>query len=439
MPDDELTLIDRIGAREILDSRGFPTVEAEVRLDGGGFGRAAAPSGASTGTHEAVERRDGEAGRYRGKGVREAVRAVEDRIAAELVGEDALRQAAIDGLLIELDGTPDRSGLGANAILAVSLAVARAAADACGFPLYRALGGFNADRLPVPFFNVLNGGAHADNRLTVQEFMVVPQGYESFSEALEAGAAVYHSLREVLSRRGLSAAVGDEGGFAPQLDDAEAALGLLIEAVEAAGLTPGERMGLALDVAASEFHDDAGYRFDPDGAPVPAEAMIEKYAGWLDRFPALLSIEDGLAEDDWEGWRALTRELGGRAQLVGDDLFVTQSDRLRRGTEGGAANAILVKPNQVGTLTETLEVAKQARAAGFGVMLSHRSGETADTAISHLAVAAGAGQVKAGAPCRGERVEKYNELLRIEEELREGGRARGRLAAEPRRPGRERA
>lgn len=435
MPDDEPTLIARIGAREILDSRGCPTVEAEVRLEGGAFGRAAAPSGASTGTHEAVERRDGDAERYRGKGVRGAVRAIEEKIAAELVGEDAECQAALDELLVELDGTEDRSGLGANAILAVSLAIARAAADACDLPLYRALGGFCADRLPVPFFNVLNGGAHADNRLTVQEFLVVPRGYASFSEALEAGAAAYHALREALSRRGLSTAVGDEGGFAPQLDDAATALGLLTEAVEAAGLVPGEQMGLALDVAASEFHGEGGYRFDPEGPPLPAEAMIEMYAGWCDRFPALLSIEDGLSEDDWEGWRELTQALGGRVQLVGDDLFVTQAERLRRGIESGAANAILVKPNQVGTLTETLEVAKQAREAGFGVMLSHRSGETADTAIAHLAVAAGAGQIKAGAPCRGERVEKYNELLRIEEDLREGGGNRGRLAAEPRRPG----
>ena len=431
MTDDSPTLIAWVGAREILDSRGWPTVEAEVRLDGGAFGRAAVPSGASTGKHEAVERRDGDAGRYGGRGVREAVRLIEDRIAAELVGEDAECQAALDHLMIELDGTDDRSELGANAILAVSLAVARAAADAAGAPLYRALGGFFADSLPVPYFNVLNGGAHADNRLTVQEFMVVPLGFARYAEALQAGAAVYHSLHEVLARRGHATAVGDEGGFAPALGEATTALELLTEAVEKAGLEPRKRMGLALDVAASEFHGEGGYRFDPDGPALPAEAMIEMYADWRERFPALVSIEDGLDEDDWEGWTALTQALGGDLQLVGDDLFVTNAKRLEQGIASGAANAILVKPNQVGTLTETLAVARQAREAGYGVMLSHRSGETTDTAIAHLAVATGAGQIKAGAPCRGERVAKYNELLRIEEELRESGKGRGRLAPGP--------
>ena len=419
--------IDRVAAREILDSRGHPTVEAEVWLRGGACGRAAVPSGASTGRHEAVERRDGDPDRYRGRGVLGAVRSIEQRIGPELRGRDARDQAAVDGLMIELDGTPDRSGLGANAILAVSLANARAAA--ARQPLYRALGGGIGAVLPVPHFNVLNGGAHADNALQVQEFMVVPLGFSRFSEALRAGVSVYHELRAVLSRRGHSTAVGDEGGFAPALSDAGAALELLVEAIEAAGFQPGEDMGLALDVAASEFGNDHGYRYPADSAPRPAEAMIEIYAGWRERFPALVSIEDGLAEDDWDGWTALTRALGERIQLVGDDLFVTREERLERGVRQGAANAILIKPNQVGTLTETIRVVRRARRAGFGVMLSHRSGETADTAISHLAVATGAGQIKAGAPCRGERVAKYNELLRIEEDLGDAGRLARRPAA----------
>lgn len=416
------TWIDRIAAREILDSRGNPTVEAEVWLVGGASGRAAAPSGASTGRHEAVERRDRDEDRYRGRGVLGAIGAIEEQIGPELAGEDAADQATMDRLMIELDGSEDRSRLGANAILAVSLASARAAAAAAGLPLYRSLGGAIADTLPVPYFNVLNGGAHADNALLVQEFMVAPLGFSRFSDALQAGVAVYRELRDVLAARGYSTAVGDEGGFAPALADAGEALELLTEAVESAGFTPGEQMGLALDVAATEFGDQDGYRFPADGPARPAAAMIETYAAWLDRFPALLSIEDGLAEDDWEGWAALTAALGDRVQLVGDDLFVTQEDRLRRGIAAGAANAILIKPNQVGTLTETVQVVRGALRAGFGAMLSHRSGETTDTAISHLAVATGAGQIKAGAPCRGERVAKYNELLRIEEELEDRGR-----------------
>ena len=416
------TWIDRIAAREILDSRGNPTVEAEVWLVGGASGRAAAPSGASTGRHEAVERRDRDEDRYRGRGVLGAIGAIEEQIGPELAGEDAADQATMDRLMIELDGSEDRSRLGANAILAVSLASARAAAAAAGLPLYRSLGGAIVDTLPVPYFNVLNGGAHADNALLVQEFMVAPLGFSRFSDALQAGVAVYRELRDVLAARGYSTAVGDEGGFAPALADAGEALELLTEAVESAGFTPGEQMGLALDVAATEFGDQDGYRFPADGPARPAAAMIETYAAWLDRFPALLSIEDGLAEDDWEGWAALTAALGDRVQLVGDDLFVTQEDRLRRGIAAGAANAILIKPNQVGTLTETVQVVRGALRAGFGAMLSHRSGETTDTAISHLAVATGAGQIKAGAPCRGERVAKYNELLRIEEELEDRGR-----------------
>ena len=420
--DETATWIDRIVGREILDSRGNPTVEAEVWLDGGAVGRAAVPSGASTGRHEAVERRDQDPARYRGRGVLGAITAIEEQIGPELAGEDAADQATIDRLLIELDGSADRSRLGANAILAVSLASARAAAEAAGLPLYRALGGAIADTLPVPYFNVLNGGAHADNALLVQEFMVVPLGFGRFSDALHAGVTVYHALRDVLGKRGHSTAVGDEGGFAPALSEADEALQLLVEAIEVAGFVPGEHMGLALDVAASEFATENRYRFLPGSPPRPAEAMIEVYAGWLERFPALLSIEDGLAEDDWDGWRALTGALGERVQLVGDDLFVTQANRLERGIGQAAANAILIKPNQVGTLTETVQVVQRALRAGFGVMLSHRSGETPDTAISHLAVATGAGQIKAGAPCRGERVAKYNELLRIEEELEDRGR-----------------
>lgn len=421
------TSIERVTGREILDSRGNPTVEAEVRLRGGVVGRAAAPSGASRGRHEAVERRDRDPGRYRGRGVLGAIAAVEDQLGPALAGKDAADQAAVDRLMIELDGSPDRSRLGANAILAVSLASARAAADTAGLPLYRALGGAAADTLPVPYFNVLNGGAHADNALLVQEFMVAPLGCSRFSDALRAGVAVYHELREVLGERGHSTAVGDEGGFAPALAEADEALALLVEAIERAGFVPGETMGIALDVAASEFAGGDGYRFRPNGPPQPAAAMIETYAGWLDRFPALLSIEDGLDEDDWEGWSALTKALGARAQLVGDDLFVTQENRLERGIAERAANAILIKPNQVGTLTETVEVVRRALEAGFGAMLSHRSGETSDTAIAHLAVATGAGQIKAGAPCRGERVAKYNELLRIEEDLA----GRGRLWPHP--------
>lgn len=421
------TSIERVTGREILDSRGNPTVEAEVRLSGGARGRAAVPSGASTGRHEAVERRDGDPGRYRGQGVLGAIAAVEEELGPELAGKDAADQAAVDRLMIELDGSPDRSRLGANAILAVSLANARAAAEAAGVSLYRVLGGPAADLLPVPYFNVLNGGAHADNALLVQEFMVVPLGFSRFSDALRAGVAVYHELRAVLGRRGHSTAVGDEGGFAPALAEADEALALLGEAIESAGFVPGETMGIALDVAASEFADAGGYHFAPNGPPRAAEAMIDIYGGWVDRFPALLSIEDGLAEDDWEGWSALTRALGGRLQLVGDDLFVTRANRLQRGIGAEAANAILIKPNQVGTLTETVQVVQRALEAGFGAMLSHRSGETSDTAIAHLAVATGAGQIKAGAPCRGERVAKYNELLRIEEEL-EG---RGRLWRHP--------
>ena len=421
------TQIDRVLGREILDSRGQPTVEAEVWLADGSIGRAAVPAGASTGRHEAVERRDGDPERYDGRSVRGAIAAITDEIDPELVGEDASEQELVDTLLVELDGTPDRSRLGANAILAVSLATARAAARASGIPLYRALGGRIADTLPIPYLNVLNGGAHADSGLRIQEFMIVPLGFGSFSEALHAGARVRARLAALLADRGHSTAVGDEGGFAPRLSGPEAALEVLVEAIEAAGYAPGTEMGLALDAAASEFFTDAGYELFPDAAPLPADAMVATYARWIERFPALGSIEDGLAEDDWEGWGALTAALGDRVQLVGDDLFVTQQARLARGIRERAANAVLVKPNQVGTLSETLGIVRQGQQAGFGVMLSHRSGETGDATISHLAVATGAGQIKAGAPCRGERVAKYNELLRIEEHIG----ARARLAADP--------
>ena len=417
-----MTRIEQVSGREILDSRGQPTIEAEVWLRGGAVGRAAVPAGASTGTHEAVERRDGDAKRYDGRGVLEAIAAIEDEIAPELFDEDALQQELVDGLLVELDGTPDRSRLGANAILAVSLANARAVAEAVRMPLFRALGGSLADTLPVPYLNLLNGGVHADSGLRIQEFMVVPLGHARFADALHAGVQVYRRLREILERRGHGTSVGDEGGFAPRVRSSEEALGLMSEAIERAGYRPGVEMGLALDAAASEFRSDGGYRLVPDRAPLPAAAMIETYGRWVERFPALRSIEDGLAEDDWEGWTALTAALGDRVQLVGDDLFVTHQDRLARGIRSGAANAILVKPNQVGTLTETLQVVRQAQRNGFSVMLSHRSGETTDSTIAHLAVATGAGQIKSGAPCRGERVSKYNELLRIEGAL--GSRAR---------------
>jgi len=418
MHDDRL--IDQILGREILDSRGNPTVEAEVHLVGGAIGQAAAPAGASTGRHEAVERRDGDPSRYRGRGVREAVRAIEEQIAAELIGEDAEDQPTIDRLLVELDGTPDRSELGANAILAVSLANARAAADAVGMPLYRWLGGTLADALPIPFLNVLNGGAHADNQLRVQEFMIAPLGFSRFSEALEAAVSVHRALGDVLRERGLATAVGDEGGYAPALDGAEAALDLLMEAIAAAGFEAGRNIGIALDVAASEFCRDGAYLYEPETSRSAAD-MIRMYGEWAAKYP-VISIEDGLGEDDWQGWAELREALGDRMQLVGDDLFVTGLERLERGIRERAANALLVKPNQVGTLSETLAVTRRAQEAGFGTMLSHRSGDTADTAIAHIAVATGAGQIKSGAPCRGERVEKYNELLRIEEDL--GDRAR---------------
>ncbi|MEW6573701.1 MAG: phosphopyruvate hydratase [Bacillota bacterium] len=403
-------------AREILDSRGNPTVEVEVVLEDGTLGRAAVPSGASTGTHEAVELRDGDAERYGGKGVIRAVEHVNVEIAAEIVGLSALDQSEIDKLLIELDGTENKSRLGANAILGVSLAVARAAAEYLGLPLYRYIGGVGANLLPVPMMNVLNGGRHADNNLDLQEFMIVPVGAESFADALRMGAEVYQSLRRILHERGLSTAVGDEGGFAPFLNSNEEALKLLVAAIEKAGYQPGDDVSLALDPAASEFFHDGIYSLEGEGRNLPADEFVGYYADLVERYP-IISIEDGLAEEDWDGWELLTRRLGKTVQLVGDDIFVTNPRRLNRGIALGVANSILIKLNQIGTLTETLETIALAHRNGYTTVISHRSGETEDTFIADLAVATRAGQIKTGAPCRSERVAKYNQLLRIEELL----------------------
>jgi enolase len=410
------TIID-IAGREILDSRGNPTVEADVTLASGQTGRAAVPSGASTGEHEARELRDGDAGRYLGKGVRKAVQNIEEAIAPALTGMIATDQVEIDRTLIELDGTPNKEKLGANAILAVSMATARAAAAETGLPLYRYLGGPLSRTLPVPMMNILNGGAHATNTVDFQEFMIVPVGVESFAEALRVGAEVFHSLKKVLVKRKLATGVGDEGGFAPDLKDDEQALQVIIEAIEAAKYAPGKEVALALDVAASELYSGGSYTFKKSGAGTrDAAGMIDLYAKWLEEYP-IVSIEDGLAEDDWEGWAQLTKALGDRVQLVGDDLFVTNTERLARGIENGVANAILIKVNQIGTLTETLEAIDMARAAGYLSVISHRSGETEDTFIADLSVATGAGQIKTGSASRTDRVAKYNQLLRIEEEL----------------------
>ena len=410
------TIID-IAAREILDSRGNPTVEADVTLASGQTGRAAVPSGASTGEHEARELRDGDSGRYLGKGVRKAVQNIEETIAPAITGMIATDQVEIDRTLIELDGTPNKGKLGANAILAVSMATARAAAAETGLPLYRYLGGPLSRTLPVPMMNILNGGAHATNTVDFQEFMVVPVGVESFAEALRVGAEVFHSLKKVLVKRKLATGVGDEGGFAPDLKDDEQALQVIIEAIEAAKFAPGKEVALALDVAASELHSGGTYTFKKSGAGTrDAAGMIDLYAKWLEEYP-IVSIEDGLAEDDWEGWAQLTKSLGDRVQLVGDDLFVTNTERLARGIENGVANAILIKVNQIGTLTETLEAIDMARGAGYLSVISHRSGETEDTFIADLAVATGAGQIKTGSASRTDRVAKYNQLLRIEQLL----------------------
>ncbi len=411
-----MTTIVEVRAREVLDSRGNPTVEAEVELESGVRGWARVPSGASTGTHEALELRDG-GPRYGGKGVLRAVAHINDRIAPEIVGMDALDQPAIDRAMIELDGTPNKAALGANAILAVSMATARAAAQALGLPLWRYLGGVYGSVLPVPLMNVINGGVHADNDLDVQEFMLVPLGFSRFSEALRAGVETFHALKKVLKERGYATNVGDEGGFAPALGSDEEALELLLLAIEKAGYRPGKEIALALDPAASEFYQDGRYRFG--GRTLSSEELVEVWAGWVERYP-IVSIEDGLAEDDWSGWRVLAERLGGKIQLVGDDLFVTNPERLARGIRERVANAILIKLNQIGTVSETLETIRLAHRAGWRTVISHRSGETDDPFIADLAVAVNAGQIKTGSASRGERIAKYNQLLRIEETLGEG-------------------
>jgi enolase len=417
--------IEAIVAREILDSRGNPTVEVEIGLDDGTIARAAVPSGASTGAFEAIELRDGDKSRYLGKGVQKAVDNIEERIFPEVVGFDASDQRAIDQKMIDLDGTADKSDLGANAILGVSLAVAKAAADSTGLSLFRYLGGPNAHLLPVPMLNILNGGAHADSNVDIQEFMIAPIGAATFADALRSGAEVYHALKSVLKKKGLSTGLGDEGGFAPNLPHNAAALDLIGEAVAAAGYVLGTDIVLALDVAATEFFADGGYNFE--GTPKSADELIEYYVKLVETYP-IVSIEDPLAEQDWAGWTALTARLGDRIQIVGDDLFVTNPERIARGIAEKAANALLVKVNQIGSLTETMDAVELAHRAGFRCMMSHRSGETEDTTIADLAVAVGTGQIKTGAPARSERVAKYNQLLRIEDELGDAARYAGSSA-----------
>jgi enolase len=409
--------ISALHAREILDSRGNPTIEVECLLEGGALGRAAVPSGASTGEHEAIELRDGDAARYRGKGVLKAVRNVNESIAPALIGEDAYDQAGIDAKLIALDGTPNKGKLGANALLGVSMAVAHAAAAALDVPLYRHVGGAHAHILPVPLMNVINGGAHADNNVDLQEFMIVPAGAPNFREGLRWGAEIFHTLAGVLKKKGLATAVGDEGGFAPNLKSNEEALQVLVEAIEKAGFKPGEQIMIALDPAASEFYKDGSYLLAGEGGRKLSSAeMVDWYAGLCAKYP-IVSIEDGLAEDDWAGWTLLTQKLGKSVQLVGDDLFVTNVERLSRGIRENVANSILVKVNQIGTLTETLAAIEMAHRAGYTAVISHRSGETEDVTIADLAVATNAGQIKTGSLCRTDRVAKYNQLLRIEEQL----------------------
>ncbi|RKH99321.1 phosphopyruvate hydratase [Corallococcus sp. AB038B] len=424
-----MTEIAQILAREVLDSRGNPTVEAEVLLVGGSRGRATVPSGASTGEHEAHELRDGDKGRYLGKGVQKAVEHVRDTLCPALIGMDAVDQVAVDQKMIELDGTPTKSKLGANAILAVSMATARAAADAHGLPLYRYVGGLQARTLPVPLMNILNGGAHADTRVDVQEFMVVPAGAKTFAEGLRWGAEVFHALKKILKGRKLATGVGDEGGYAPDLPANEEALKLIMEAIDAAGFKAGEQLFLALDVAASEFFDKGSkkYKLKGEGKEYDSQGLLEYYRGLSQKYP-IISIEDGMAEDDWEGWKKLTDALGDKVQLVGDDLFVTNVERLSRGIETGTANSILVKVNQIGSLTETFDAVRMAHKAGMTSIMSHRSGESEDTTIADLAVALDCGQIKTGSASRSDRVAKYNQLLRIEEELGAGARYAGRSA-----------
>ncbi|WP_062461760.1 phosphopyruvate hydratase [Demequina soli] len=417
--------IEAVGAREILDSRGNPTVEVEVALEDGTFARAAVPSGASTGAFEAVERRDGDKGRYLGKGVEQAVDAVIDEIAPEIVGLDATEQRIIDQIMLDLDGTDNKGKLGANAILGVSLAVAKAAADSADIALFRYVGGPNAHVLPVPMMNILNGGSHADSNVDIQEFMIAPVGAPTFREALRTGAEVYHSLKSVLKERGLATGLGDEGGFAPNLPSNRDALDLILVAIEKAGFKPGEDVALALDVAATEFFKDGGYQWE-GGVKTPDE-MIAFYEGLVNDYP-LVSIEDPLSEDEWDSWAGLVSKVGDKTQIVGDDLFVTNPVRLAKGIDLKAANALLVKLNQIGTLSETSDAVQMAQRAGFAAMVSHRSGETEDVTIADLSVAYNAGQIKTGAPARGERINKYNQLLRIEEELDDAAKYAGKSA-----------
>ena len=425
-----MTQITRISGREILDSRGNPTVEADVWLGDGSFGRAAVPSGASTGELEAVELRDGDPSRYLGKGTRKAVANINGEIAAAVLGLNADDQTALDRRMIELDSTPNKSRLGANAILAVSMAAARAAADAHGLPLYRSIGGMNASLLPVPLMNILNGGVHADNSVDVQEFLIVPYGAERFSEALRIGVEVFHALKSVLKARGFSSAVGDEGGFAPNLRSNEEALDLILEAIAKAGYQPGDDVGLALDPAASEFYDSKSGKYifrKSGGGERTREQMIDYWSGWVAKYP-IISLEDGMAEGDWEGWKLLTQRLGDKIQLIGDDNFVTNTSLLARGIREGIANSILIKLNQIGTVTETLEAIQMASAAAYTSVVSHRSGETEDSFIADFVVGTGSGQIKTGSASRTDRIAKYNQLLRIEEELGAAARFAGKAA-----------
>ncbi len=422
-----MTRIEEIIAREILDSRGNPTVEVEVLLECGAVGRAAVPSGASTGVHEAAELRDGDPSRYGGKGVLKAVTNVNDILADELLGFDALDQTALDEFLIELDGTPNKGKLGANAILGVSLAAAKAAAAAVGLPLYRYIGGVSARTLPVPMMNILNGGKHAQDGPDLQEFMAMPVGAPSFAEALRWGAETYHALKKVLKKKGYNTGVGDEGGFAPSLKSNEEAVELIVEAIQQAGYEPGEDIFIALDPAASEVFEDGKYVLKKEGRTLSSEEMVDFYAAWVEKYP-IISIEDGLAEDDWDGFVLLNRRLGDRVQIMGDDLLVTNVERLKEGIARRAANSILIKLNQIGTLTETLAAIETAKRAGWTAVVSHRSGETEDTTIADLVVATNAGQIKTGAPCRSDRVAKFNQLLRIEEELGTAARFAGKEA-----------
>ncbi|PJB30521.1 phosphopyruvate hydratase [Candidatus Desantisbacteria bacterium CG_4_9_14_3_um_filter_40_11] len=411
-----MTEIIKVWAREIIDSRGNPTVEVEVTLDCGAVGRTSVPSGASTGSYEAVELRDKDKDRYLGKGVQIAIENINDIISEDLEGEDALNQVAIDSLLCEIDGTPDKSKIGANAIIGTSLSVAKAAANALEIPLYKYIGGVNARILPVPFSNILNGGKHADNPIDVQEFMIVPVGVNSFSEALRRVVEVYQHLKKLLIKKGLNSSVGDEGGFTPNIASAPEALDIIMEAINQAGYKPERDISLAIDVAASELFENGKYNFKGEGVIRSSEKLVEYYTQLVDRYP-IVSIEDGMAENDWDGWKLLTESLGKKIQLIGDDIFVTNPERLKKGIDAGVGNSILIKVNQIGTLTETLNTIEMAKTAGYSIMISHRSGETEDTTITDIAVATNAGQIKTGAPCRTDRVAKYNQLLRIEEEL----------------------